>query len=132
MIEWHFFDKVYRSWVTLVVGEPEDFYSFMERCGYKEMEALKEGSTTGWCIHLNSDNNDMGNDCFVVWMRKFEMGTFVHELTHLTMMIFDDKGVPVRGENTEAFAYYTEFWYNEITRARRRQPKGRPAKEAKK
>lgn len=132
MKQWHFFDKVYRVWVVLLIGEPDDFYQFMEDSGYKDMEVLKQGSTSGWCIHLNSDNNDMGNYCFIIWMRKFETACFVHELTHLTMMVFDDKGVPIRNENTEAFAYYTEFWFNEITRTKRRFPNGRDEKQLKK
>lgn len=125
MKQWHFFDKVYRVWLTFLIGEPDAFYDFMERSGYKDMEYLKQGSTAAWCIKVDHENNDMGNYCFVIWMRKFEAACLVHELTHLSMMVFDDKGVPVRNENTEAFAYYTEFWFNEINRTRRRLPNGR-------
>ena len=131
MKEWHFFDKVYRTWVVLVIGEPKAFYTFMQDAGYKELEDLRQSSASGYCVHLNSDNNSNGNDCFIIWLRKFETACLVHELSHLVMQIFDDKGIPIRAENTEAFAYYQEFWFNEIQRVRRRLPNGRTSKEAK-
>lgn len=132
MKQWHFYDKVYRMWVVLLTGEPGDFYEFMSNAGYKDMDDLKKTSTTAMCVLLNVDTNDSGNYCIVVWMRKFEAACLVHELTHLTMMVFEDKGVPVRNENTETFAYYTEFWFNEITRTRRRLPGGRTPTQARK
>lgn len=131
LLEWHFFDKVYRAWVVFLIGEPEEFYEFMTKSGYKLVDDLKEGSNTGFCVQLDSSNNDMGNYCFVVWMRKFETACLVHELSHLVMMVFDSKGVPIRNENTEAFAYYQEFWFNEISRVRRRLPAGRTSQQTK-
>jgi hypothetical protein len=128
MKQWHFFEKVYRVWVVLAICEPDEFYAFMEQCGYKEIDDLRQGSTTAWCITLNTENNDRGNDCHIIWMRKFESACLVHELSHLVMAIFTDKGVPTRHENTEAFAYYQEFWFNEMNRVRRRLPNGRDPK----
>lgn len=131
MKEWHFFEKVYRVWVVVLISEPAEFYQFMKDAGYNDLTYLKQGSTTGWLISMNSENNTMGNDCYIMWLHKFESGCLVHEITHLAMSVFEDKGVPIRAENTEAFAYYCEYWFNEINRTRRRLPNGRTAKQTK-
>lgn len=129
MKQWHFFDKVYRVWVVLVIGEYEDFKQFLKDCTYTEDY---EDGNAGACIYLNDENTTNGNRCFIVYMHRWEVACLVHELTHLAMMIFVDKGVPIGDENTEAYAYYVEYWFNEMQRARRKLPAGRTVQQAKK
>lgn len=128
MIQWHFFDKVYRAWVVLCVGDADEFRGFLEECTYT---GEFEDGNSGALIRLNGQNTTNGNNCYVLWLKKYETACLVHELTHLTMMVFDEKGVPIHNENTEGFAYYTEFWFNEILRVRLKLPGGRTALEAK-
>lgn len=130
MKEWHFFDKVYRAWVVLVIGDFDSFKKFMTGTTYKHTDELHDGA--GYCIGLNSTNTTNGNDCCVIWLKRFESACLVHELSHLVMMVFDAKGVPIAQDNTESFAYYQEFWFNEIQRTRRKYPNGRSPKEARK
>jgi len=123
MKEWHFYDRVYRSWVVVVIGTAEEFIKFMDGTTYKYCEDLQPNSS-GYCITLNGDNTTNGNYATIIWLKRKEYACLVHELSHLVMQIFDDKGVPLRNENTEAFAYYIEFWFNTITRAWRSSPGG--------
>lgn len=136
MKEWHFFDKVYRVWVVLIIGDHEELIKFMEKIGYNDLDELEKRDSSGMSIVLCDDNNTMGNRAHIVWLKKYETACLVHELSHLVMAIFDDKGVPkgvpIRNENTETFAYYQEFWFNEIQRVRRRLPNGRKPSQVRK
>lgn len=127
MKQWHFFDKVYRVWVVLAIGDYGDFKQFLKDCTYTEDY---EDGNAGACIYLNKENTTNGNRAFIVYLSKFETACLVHELTHLAMMVFVDKGVFIGNENTEAYAYYVEFWFNEMTRVRRKLPNGRAASAA--
>jgi hypothetical protein len=44
-------------------------------------------------------------------------GVLVHELSHAVLSIFDDRGIPMSKENTEAFAYTIEHLFLKCTRA---------------
>lgn len=131
MKRWDHFDKVYRIYVINVVGSPDDFKTFLlDEIGYTDsIDDLNADDSTGYCIETNPDNNDRGNTCFVIWLKDFTLPTLIHELTHLTMFVLDDKAVPMRRENTEALAYYLEHWFIEITRIWRKHPRGRAHKE---
>jgi hypothetical protein len=132
MIEWHFFEKVYRVWLVVVVCSPEEFKDFMQKTGYKYVEDLRCDSAKGMCIDVRPEDNDVNNNAYVMWFREWETSTLVHEISHLCMMIFDNQGVPLSRENTEAFAFYTEYWFNEISRTRKRLPQGRTPAQARK
>lgn len=120
---WHFFDKVYRRWVVLMIGPLDDFRNQLEADGFNDMDFIKMAK--GMCIEMNPDNNTAGQYCNIIWMPVFETATLIHELTHMVMMQFDQVGIPISRNNTESFAFYTEYWFNEISRGRRRYPKGR-------
>jgi hypothetical protein len=127
MKEWHFFDKVYRRWLVLQIGPLEKLKAELEASKYQHMDFIIDAK--GYTLELNSENSDQ--NCMIVWLREYEAATLVHELAHLVMMYFDQVGVPVSRDNTEAFAFYQEYWWNEIQRARRKYPNGKSPKEAK-
>jgi hypothetical protein len=129
MKEWHFFDKVYRIWVVVVISSPGEFKDFMDAACYKHVDDIEEDLSSGYCVNLNASNTTNGNYATIVWLRRKEIGCLVHELSHLVMFILSDKGVPIAIENTEAFAYYQEYWFNEITRAWRKHPTGISSKD---
>lgn len=110
-----------------IIGTPKEFTDFLVKdTGYTApVEELELEGSSGMCINICPDNANQPASSYVIWQRKYELGCLVHELTHLTMMIFEHKSVAIHWENTEAFAYYTEFWFNEITRTKRRLPQGR-------
>lgn len=127
--QWHFYDKVFRRWVVLFIGPFNEFKYEMELCKFHESTTLYDAK--GMCIELNPENNDTNQNVTVMWLSEWEMATFVHELTHLVMMLFDQMGIPISMDNTETFAFYAEYWSTEIQRVRKRCPDGRPPKHAK-
>lgn len=128
MKQWHFFDKVYRRWVVLMIGSLKEFRSELEANGYKELEHIIEAK--GMCVELMPENNTANQNCTIVWLNGYETATLVHELTHLVMMNFDQVGLSISRDNTEGFAFYMEFWFNEMMRARKKYPNGRTPKQA--
>lgn len=131
MKEWHFFDKVYRTYVIVVNGTGEQFAKFLkDDCSYTDrVDDLNLEHSTGYLIDMNSENNDAGNTCLIMWLPKQKLPTLVHELAHLCDFVFSDKGIPMRRENTEAYAYYLEHWFIEITELWKTHPNGRNSKQ---
>lgn len=130
MTEWHFYDKVYRRWVVLLVGSYEEFVKELDENGYKDMEWVKEQEPQGMAIELRPDNTTTNQNCTMLWLKEWNLATLVHEITHLVMMCFDQCLVPISRENTETFAFYTEYWFTEMTKARRKFPRGITPKDA--
>jgi hypothetical protein len=129
MKQWHFYDRVYRRWVCLFIGEFQEFYDDLKRDEFSELDLITPAK--GLTVELNDENNTAGQRCTIIWMPVYEAATLVHELAHLVMFQFDQIGIPISKENTEAFAFYQEYWWTEIQRARRKYPAGRPPKDAK-
>lgn len=128
MRQWHFYEKVYRRWLVLFVGSFEDFQKEMQNIGYDGASELYEAR--GMCIDLNVANNTSGQNCAVIWLREWHLADLIHETTHFVMFCFDELGIPMERNNTETFAFYTEYWFNEISRVRRRTPEGRTPSQA--
>jgi hypothetical protein len=128
MKQWHFYDKVFRRWVVLQISSYEEFEEEMVNCGYKEMEYISDAKAM--CVELNKDNNTTDQYCVFMWLKKWENSSLVHELSHLVMMHFEEVGIPISSANTETFAFYMEYWWNEIHRVRDKFPNGRTPKEA--
>lgn len=129
MKEWHIFDKVFRRWVVFFIGSHVDFAAEMKANGYTEdTEWFKEAK--GACIELNASNNDKGQNATVIWLNEYETSTLVHEIAHLVMMLFDQVGVPISRDNTETFSFYSEFWFTQFQRVRRKYPNGNTPKDA--
>lgn len=132
MREWHFYDKVYRRWVVLVIGNRKQYVKFLEGTGYKNIDEDWIDGALGTCLTLDKSNNDIGNNSHILWLEKYHQPTLIHEISHLVMMIFDSIGVEISLSNTEAFAFYSEYWFNEFTNARKNHPEGLSYKKVKK
>ena len=56
-----------------------------------------------------------------VWVKNFDwtcsnIACLTHEILHLVLRILDDRGVPIKEQNSEAIAYLMEFYTREIMR----------------
>lgn len=120
MKQWHFYDKVFRRWTVLHVGSLDELRSEMKDAEYNERDELRDAK--GMCIELTFENSNQY--CCYLWLKEWETSTFVHELTHLVMMQLDEVGVPISRDNTETFAFYTEYWWTQMNHARKRWPNG--------
>lgn len=130
MIEWHFWEKVTRSWVVLLIGPGKEFEAQLKDFGYKELDNMDYKGHAGAVVELTPENTNCEQNCTAVWLEEWSTATLVHELAHLVMFEFRRCNIPISLDNTETFAFYLEFWFSEITRAYRRQPKGRTSVEA--
>lgn len=129
MKEWHIYDKVFRRWVVYFICTPEEFSEEIKRIGYKDDTAWFMDAK-GACIELDSTNNDKGQNVTIVWLKEYETATLIHEISHLVMMLFDQVGVPIARENTETFAFYSEYWFTQMQKVRRKYPDGNKPKHA--
>lgn len=128
MKTWHFYDRVYRRWVVFCIGPFEELLEELRGSEYKFVDELHDAK--GYTIDLNHANSSQ--NCTMVWLKEYESSTLVHEICHLVMQCFSQVGVPVSQENNEAFAFYAEYWWVELNRARKRYPDGREPKDARK
>lgn len=114
-VEFHFFDEVYRVYLVVMISPPKIIKKFLEDIELHDIETLLLDTSSGYTIVVNSDTCKGESNLTVIWMHEWNLPCLVHELTHLTMLTFDEKGVPIRVENQETFAYYIEQWFKRIT-----------------
>lgn len=123
MIEYNFFEPIYRRWLVVVIGSHKDFIQFMQDGGYKHMDAIMEPAV-GMHIRVTPEDNYARNNASIIWLSKWDLSYLVHEITHNVIDTFDALGLPISIENTEGMAFYSEYWYKTITDAHRTAPKG--------
>lgn len=130
MKEWHLYDKVFRRWVVYLIGPADEFIATLNANRFKE-DTEWFSQAKGATVELNSDNNDNGQNVTIVWLLEYESATLVHEISHLVMMLFDQCGVPISRDNSETFAFYSEYWFTQMQRVRKKYPNGNKPKDAK-
>jgi len=113
-------DKVYKVSLTVVVcPDIAQWNRSLDDVGYTGDRGTDAADARYY--RLTPDNNKMKHDTSVIFLRTKKMGPLVHELAHFVFNVFDDRGVEVRIENDEAFAYYLEYWTNGVLDAWRKQ-----------
>lgn len=51
----------------------------------------------------------------VIWVAKqSDLDTLQHEVNHLAMSVFEDRGIPLDCGSQEPFCYYSEFWFKSL------------------
>lgn len=114
IIECNLNDNVYRVSLCVVVClDTSEWDEWLNSVGYTD-ERHDHKSKSAMYYRLTPDNNKMKNNNSVIFLRNQDIATLVHELTHFVFNTLDEKGVPIRIENDEAFAYYIEYWVNEV------------------
>lgn len=128
MKEWHFEEKVYKRWLTLVICPADEFVDAMRKVHYDDVENLHPGG--GLNMRLNYENSDVA--AVYIWLPRMGQATLAHELLHYVLHTFYKNGVPIHYDNEEVLAYYLEYWMREINRVYRKFPDGRTVAEARK
>lgn len=115
--EIHLFDKVYRNALTLFLADdPAEVDKFLDDIGFKGDRIIHKNHQAAY-YRIRLDENEAGNDGSMLWMKVKDIPCLVHELSHFIFQEFTEKAVPLTLENDEAFAYYLEFWTNEVMEA---------------
>lgn len=106
----------------------EDFKKEMkDGAEYSAVEDLEPAQ--GMCVSLTFTNSSQNAE--IVWLDRWNTATLVHEITHLVMACFEECRVPISRDNSESFAFYTEYWWTQFNRARKKWPNGNSPKDAK-
>jgi len=80
---------------------------------FKIQEYLWVEKTDAASFYVCTTKDDM--NIYVIWVKKSrEIGTIIHEITHLVEEVFKDRGIPITYANSEAMAYYMQFFAEKI------------------
>jgi hypothetical protein len=119
---------------TIVEKIFEEVYNFelIFIAGYGFDEANKKIGEFGLEIMPDAIRSSSGASCrfteedypktvkgtiYVVWVKnRKDFYCLLHEVSHLLIKVFEDKGMEVNDHTTEAFAYYQEFWFRKLWR----------------
>jgi hypothetical protein len=64
---------------------------------------------------------------YCIWVGNRDLSILVHEVFHLVMDIFSDRGVVTDDEHQEAFAYYMQYWVDILRRELSKKKKNKEA-----
>ena len=100
-------DPIYGASLTLCVGDLKLFEKYLKKFDfYNQIELSKTG--IGKHIFLEGYN--------IIWIKKFNLGTLFHEISHMVFSVFNSRGIPIDIQNDEVFAYYVQMTTNNILR----------------
>jgi len=112
------FTGVFDSAVTFYVGSPKRILTALvntDHCAVKERQGhidfINKTGSNGFSMELRDEDSIKTH---VIWLKKWDgtpasIGVLSHEITHYILDVMDDKGIPVRVENSEVQAYMQEY-----------------------
>ena len=60
---------------------------------------------------------------YIIRVEENDFYTLAHECVHLVRHILDDRGIPIRADNDEVFAYYHGYWLKKLWRLTNKKEK---------
>ena len=102
----HFYEPVYQASVHYVYdcGHEEANKKFKRIFGIDGHSTEKHG---GQCVEAI---NKSGNTEQFIYTRKKDFYTLLHEIVHMVHHILTRRNVPITETDSEAYAYYIEYW----------------------
>lgn len=67
-----------------------------------------------WFYRVDADNHKKKFTFNILYWDGESVGDLAHEVSHLVMTIFDDRGIPIAIQNEEIFAYHVGYWMKVI------------------
>lgn len=71
-------------------------------------------SGKGFTMHIAPEDHKKRMTFYVLHYNGISVTDLAHEVVHLVMYTFEDRGVPISQENDEIFAYHVSFWMQTI------------------
>lgn len=115
LIEHDLHDNVYRTHLYIVIcPDPLEWNKWLARPDIAFTGAQIDHSGTEAAYYRVKPDESKNCNFNVIFLRHKNLATLCHELSHFIIYTFDEKSIPISEENTEAFAYYFEYWINTI------------------
>lgn len=112
-------DRLYEFHITLYNGTWEEFVAKMKK---DELDIFLGEDAIHRIIGPDGFHfavPELSEAIMFVKRKKGEKGlnlqTFVHELNHVCLAIFDSRGIPVNSDYSEPYCYYYDFLFGEFT-----------------
>lgn len=115
-MEVHFYDEFLRTYLVYMISSREYLRKFLDSSGYKEsqLEDMNLETASGYVIRMNEETCNTNQNFFLLWQQEKHIPCLAHEVTHLTLMSFDEKAIPIAIQNQETVAYFLEHWMKRI------------------
>jgi len=109
-------DDLYNVHITLYAGTWESFLKEMKKEGLEILfeETIKDTILNPLGFHLFIPH--LSRAIIFVTQKKniFDLRTFVHELNHVCLAIFDRCGIKVDSDNSEPYCYYFDYIFGKF------------------
>ena len=103
-------DDIYRSHISLYVGDYKEFNKLIIKWGYEKSIDL---ATSHQCGKFIADDE---RAIKIIWIKnKNKKSDLMHELIHFCFSTFKTRGIPITEEIDEVFAYYYQYMWNKIS-----------------
>lgn len=108
LYQWLIPENVYRYPIRLIICEDHELVTeWLQKNYHPNIRPISAGLSGRTC-------SVEGGTEIAVWIRSAKnLAVLGHEIIHAVFMILSDKGVPINGENDEAFAYLFEYLFGE-------------------
>lgn len=113
MIHHYFRNRTFQFEFDLFIGERAKMISYWKRkLKWPDLEDPNSPFDNG--SYFNLENEKQGRRYRVIWLEKFDwsvrdQGLLVHEMLHLVLAVFNDKGIPINKDNEESMTYTLEW-----------------------
>lgn len=105
-------DNIYRtSLCILICPDTTEWDKWLDNIKYSG-ERIQHKHSDGAYYRILAEDNGDGLNTNIIFLCRKNFSILSHELIHFIFRTFTEKGIPLRVENDEAFAYYLEFWIN--------------------
>jgi hypothetical protein len=118
-------DPVYEAEIFLIMSSHEELVDFLKSYD-SDYPSQTDHYSIEKVIRTVKTKKDWQVREYFLWIRSFDYNGYqyailVHEVIHLSMMVFDMKGITnYKDDANEAFCYYTDYLFGEFMKAIRR------------
>lgn len=110
-------DPVFKTCISVIIGPASALNEYLDYWGIEGREVSP--SVDGRMIKVDPGDSERSPDSnmTIIWLKKRDIPTLVHEVLHHIVKTFDEKNIPMSWDNTEVMSYYAEYLVGEIIKA---------------
>lgn len=112
----HCYVRTFKSDVCLLVGDFAEVIPWGRKTMLKEKfeilaNTLEKDPPPSTCLGRTFHTGGGGS---IIWMPRYDAGTFVHELVHAVSNIYEGKSMEQTRDNEETYAYLMQELYDQL------------------